>query len=115
MWPGIMSVGRAHGQWIGTTMKRIADHVSGEIGSIVVDGTGLTGKYDISLDWTPEPKGMVVPSLVETESKMPSAPEPSGPTLLKALQEQLGLNLQPKTVPMKILVIDHADKSPTEN
>jgi uncharacterized protein (TIGR03435 family) len=111
----VMSVSRAHGQWIGTTMNRIADYVSGEIGSIVVDGTGLAGKYDISLDWTPEPKGMVVPSLVGAESNMPSAPEPSDPTLLKALQEQLGLNLQPKKVPMKILVIDHAEKTPTEN
>jgi uncharacterized protein (TIGR03435 family) len=62
---------------------------------IIVDKTGLTGKYDFTLQWTP-------------------SPEPSGPSKLSAIQKQLGLKLEPQTVPMEVLVIDHSEK-PSEN
>jgi uncharacterized protein (TIGR03435 family) len=49
------------------------------------------------------------------ESSAPAAPEPSGPSLFIALQEQLGSKLQPKKVTAEILVIDHIEKTSTEN
>ena len=70
----------------------------------MADSTGLKGEYDLSLDWTPEP-----------QDTLPAASEPSFPSLLTALQEQLGLKLQPKQVTIEILVIDHIEKNPAEN
>jgi uncharacterized protein (TIGR03435 family) len=66
----------------------------------VVDMTGLTGLYDFELRYTPAL----------------SATEPDeGATLGTALQEQLGLRLEKRDMPMEILVIDHADRVPTQN
>ena len=42
-------------------------------------------------------------------------PEDAEPNLVTALPEQLGLRLEPKKVQVDILVIDHADKTPTDN
>jgi bla regulator protein blaR1 len=55
----------------------------------VLDKTGLTDKYDFTLQWTPEE---------------------SQPAIFAAIQEQLGLKLQPQKAPMEVLVIDHAEK-----
>jgi uncharacterized protein (TIGR03435 family) len=68
-------------------------------GRTVVDKTGITGNYDIDLKWTPD-----------DQQGTPDA----GPTLFTALQEQLGLKLEPGTGPIQSLVIDHAEK-PAEN
>jgi len=81
--------------------------LSGQLAKPVTDSTELKAKYDFVLSWAPD-----------------SAPRPSGdaasdpaalPTLLAAVQEQLGLKLEPKKGPVAILVIDHIDKLPTEN
>jgi uncharacterized protein (TIGR03435 family) len=67
-------------------------------GQPVVDKTGLTGSYDITLSYA---------SANDTNSTLPS--------LFTAIQEQLGLKLEPAKVPVGYLVIDHADRVPTEN
>jgi uncharacterized protein (TIGR03435 family) len=70
-------------------------------GRTVIDKTGLTGRYDIKLSFTPE----------NTPVDSPLA---GHPTIFKALQEQLGLKLEPATAPLDILVIDSAEM-PTPN
>jgi uncharacterized protein (TIGR03435 family) len=67
----------------------------------VINMTGLMGFYNVKLDWVPE-------------SKSP-ADNPSGVTLTVALDEQLGLKLETRQAPIKMLVVDHAEKAPTEN
>jgi uncharacterized protein (TIGR03435 family) len=67
-------------------------------GRLVVDKTGLAGKYDFTLKWTPE-------TLQNGEATATDA----GPTLFTALQEQLGLRLEPTKAPVDIVVIDHAE------
>lgn len=67
----------------------------------LIDRTGLTGRYDFELHWTPD----------NTPDTSPLA---GGPSIFTAVQEQLGLKLSPSTVPMDILVIDSAQK-PTPN
>lgn len=69
----------------------------------VLDMTGLKGFYDLKLEWTPE-------SLYG-----PAETDPSGPTLRSALQEQLGLKLETRKAPVDLIVVDHAEKLPTEN
>ncbi|HTW63233.1 MAG TPA: TIGR03435 family protein [Bryobacteraceae bacterium] len=70
-------------------------------GRPVLDKTGLTGSYDFTLDWSPDFGG-------------PHPPDPSGADLFTALQEQLGLKLEPQRVPIEMLIIDHAGR-PSEN
>jgi uncharacterized protein (TIGR03435 family) len=60
----------------------------------VIDETGLSGTFDFTLDWVPE-------------FNMPA--DASGPNFREALKEQLGLKLEPKQGPVKILVIDHIE------
>ena len=70
----------------------------------VLDRTGLTGKYNFSLEWTPEfngINGMPPPSF---------QPDPTGPTFLEALKEQLGVRLEPTTGPIDAFVIDHIEE-----
>jgi len=68
----------------------------------IVDRTGLEGTYDLDLNFAPE--------------DTPSNPADSKlPDIFTALHEQLGLKLVPQKVPIDFLVIDHADKIPTEN
>jgi uncharacterized protein (TIGR03435 family) len=45
----------------------------------------------------------------------PEAPSDSGPSIFAAVEEQLGLKLESKRIPVDILVIDHIEKTPTEN
>jgi len=106
-------MGRGRGQWVRVTMEDFASGLSLTIGKAVTDGTGLKGKYDFSLQWAPEQVGNDTPLSPNVDSTMP--PDSSDPSIFTALQEQLGLKLQPKKVTIEILVIDHIEKTPTEN
>ena len=79
-----------------------------ELGRPVVDKTGLVGKYDFTLEFAPETR---------TPSTQASAepPDQSGPGILTATQEQLGLKLESRKVPFDMLIIDSVDKVPTAN
>ncbi len=80
------------------------------IGRTVVDQTGLTGNFDISLDWTPdEAQYMQLPPGVA-----PPAPSDAPISIFTAMQEQLGLKLESRKGPVEIFVIDRAEK-PSEN
>jgi uncharacterized protein (TIGR03435 family) len=77
----------------------------------VIDKTGLTGNFDFSLTWTPDESqfgsmGIRVPPPVDN----PNAP----PGLFSAIQEQLGLKLEPQKTSAEVLVIDHVER-PSEN
>jgi uncharacterized protein (TIGR03435 family) len=62
-----------------------------------VDRTGLVGAFDIDLKWTPEDSNG------------------TGPSVLTAVQEQLGLRLEPGKGAVETLIVDHAERTPTEN
>ncbi len=65
----------------------------------VVDQTGLSGRFDFTLQWVPEPSG-----------PQPANADPQGPSFVDAVREQLGLKLQSTEAPIQILVIDHVEK-----
>jgi uncharacterized protein (TIGR03435 family) len=93
----------------------LADQLSIRLGRTVVDKTGLTGNYTFTLRWTPDASEEARLS----RAGMPSPPaassqEVSGPPLLTAVQEQLGLKLEPHTDATQVLIIDHAE-TPSEN
>jgi uncharacterized protein (TIGR03435 family) len=95
------------GQWEadGATMEGLANQLSTlpEIGGkIVVDMTGLKGKFDFALKWTADPTMGAAPPGSDSGVK----PDPSAPSLLTALQEQLGLKLELSKEPVDVLVVD---------
>ena len=111
--PGmIMMNGRARLFNPGMTMERLAGQLSGQLGKPVTDMTGLKGKYDIGLYWSAEQMRTGAPGA----GPAPAAPEfDSGPTLERAIQDQLGLRLEAKKGLVDFLVVDHLEKLPTDN
>ena len=72
----------------------------------VVDKTGLAGKYDFTLNWTPDESND--PNFFPSSSGQ--RPDPAGPSIFAALQEQLGLKLEAGKGPVKVIVIDHIER-----
>lgn len=72
---------------------------SGPAGRMVVDRTGLTGSWDFDLTFAPDNRG-------------PDAPpaDPNQPSFFTAIQEQLGLKLEPTKGPVEVVVIDSIEK-----
>ena len=95
------------------TMEDFARLLAGVLGRPVVDRTGVKGGYDVSLLYTPE--GYQPPAADDPRNAHePPPPDPNGPSLFIALQEQLGLKLESRKGAAEFLVIDHAEK-PAEN
>ena len=82
-------------------MASLAKTLFAQLHRPVVDKTALTGNYDLTLQWTPDG------APASTDDNAP-------PSIYTAVQEQLGLKLQPAKAPVEVLVVDHA-AMPTEN
>jgi bla regulator protein blaR1 len=92
-----------------TTMEMMAKSFQiGRLGRPVVDATGLAGKYDFRLTWTPA-RGDFGPAS-QAASPDPPASDPEGTPFVVALKEQLGLRLKPGKAPLKVLVVDHVER-----
>jgi len=90
----------------GMELTQLTGTLAGVLERNVIDKTGLTGKYDLHLRWTPD--NAPAPMLN-------GAPDPDPPPpLFTALQEQLGLKLVAAKGPVETLVVDHVEQ-PTEN
>jgi len=91
-----------------TTMDALAGSLSPfSSGRPVVDRTGLTGRFDFTIEWIPTPQGPAAPDAGVQ-------PVPAGLTILEALNEQLGLKVESTQGPLQFLVIDHVER-PSEN
>jgi uncharacterized protein (TIGR03435 family) len=84
------------------TLAQLADYLAWEqdFGRPVVDQTGLSGRFDFTLQWTPEYKK---PHDDGTRLDV------SGPSLIEALKEQFGMKLKSTRAPVQVLLIDHVD------
>jgi uncharacterized protein (TIGR03435 family) len=90
----------------GITMSQLANGLAAEVERSVIDKTGLTARFDLSLVYTSQRFAqMEGGSSGQTEDEM---------SLFTALIEQLGLKLQPAKGPVKVVVVDHVEM-PTEN
>ena len=106
----------------GATMTQLAQRLSGRLDHPVVDKTGIPGKFNFHLEFTPDPHmpGQGVPAGRGGDASNPANPvgppaaADPGPDLFVALQEQIGLKLSPEKGPVGILIIDHVEK-PTAN
>ncbi len=78
-----------------------------EVDCLVVDKSGLTGKYDFELKWARSPRTMAPPG---TPGAPPQPEDDGRPSLPQALEEQLGLKLIPAKADLNQIVIDHIEK-----
>jgi uncharacterized protein (TIGR03435 family) len=76
----------------------------------VVDHTGLNGAYDFTLEWMPN---QTTPNQLDPPGTSGQA-GPDRPSIFTAVQEQLGLKLEPQKGPVDVLVIDRAER-PTQD
>jgi uncharacterized protein (TIGR03435 family) len=93
--------GQGHITVRGFSMGSLADRLSGPVFKLdrpIIDATGIKGIYDFDLDWSAD-----------------AAVDPLRPSVFTALQEQLGLKLETRSVPMSILVVDGVNRTPTTN
>jgi uncharacterized protein (TIGR03435 family) len=108
---GITGRGHAIGQKASIAM--LVQTLGTLTGRPVVDKTGLASTYSFKMDWTPDPGEGGPPSMAGVAEVAPP-PDPNGPSLFTALQEQLGLKLESAKGPVESLVIESAEK-PSEN
>jgi uncharacterized protein (TIGR03435 family) len=97
-------VGRIVG--VGLDMPSIISLLS-SVGRPIVDQSGLQDRYDIDVTYTPTP--FSAGTLSQTGREPMPGVDPNGPSLLNAIEEQLGFKLQPKKMPIPVLVIDHIE------
>ena len=117
----MMMNGRAKLAATDMTIAQLCEALTNQLDKAVVDDTGLTAKYDIELIFEPEQnrtmagimRGVPGPG---GEGGPPPPPADDAPAnIFTALQEQLGLKLEPKKAAVEVLVIDHVEKTPIEN
>ena len=89
----------------GITLQKLADLLARLVGAQGVDATELKGAFDFTLQWTPD-ESLKAPVTGEGGS---------GPSIYTALQDQLGLKLESRKGPVEVLVVDHVEKTPSEN
>jgi bla regulator protein blaR1 len=113
---GRMRMGRGLLTGQGVDLGFLATTLSSQLGRTVIDKTGLTGKYDFELNWTPDPGqpagGPLGPPPPGVD--LPPPPDPNGSSIFTAVQEQLGLRLESQKAPVETLVIDRVER-PSEN
>ena len=93
---------RARWRFADESMEDFAAMLGSQIRRPIVNATGLTGRYDFVVSWS-------------YAAMQPNAPADSGPSIFAATQKQLGLRLESKKVLVDTVIIDHIERTPTEN
>jgi len=108
---GILSMapsapGRVRAGARNVSMELIASSMTGGSSGLdrpVLDKTGLNGMFDIAIEFTPQIDGPSAPGAN-------FQPDPTGPTFVEALKEQLGLKVEAQTGPVDVLVVDYVEE-----
>lgn len=96
----------------GMAMADLARSLSGLVNRIVIDKTGLSGRYDFQLTYTPDGRGnaLGLPGGAPPLGVDAPAGDPNGASLFTAVQEQLGLKLDSQKGPVEVLVIESIEQ-----
>jgi uncharacterized protein (TIGR03435 family) len=97
---GTIQTGSGRLTFRGAPMSQIATGLSSHVNRVVLDRTGLSGDFDLDLQWTADQ--------LSPAAARPA--DPNGPSIVTALQEQLGLRLDSHRGPVEVLVIDSASQ-----
>jgi uncharacterized protein (TIGR03435 family) len=79
------------------SVELLSDQLAKVLGRVVLNQTGLVGRYDLRIKWAPD-----------------DSAEATGPSIFTAIEEQLGLKLEPAKAPVEVTVVDHVSM-PSEN
>jgi uncharacterized protein (TIGR03435 family) len=118
-----VSNGIIHMELNKATMEQMCEAITRFLDKPVTDMTELKGNYQIALDISMEDAmkmarsaGVMVPPGGPGGDAKPSegASDPGGSTIFSSVQ-QMGLKLESRKAPVEMIVVDHAEKSPTEN
>ena len=90
-------------------VARLTRPVMNELRKPVMDNTGLTGLYDIEMQWIPAQMAEMLQNL-PPDVQLPPGMDANGATIAKALQDQLGLKLDNATGPVEAIVIEKIEK-----
>lgn len=101
---GGRQVGQGQIKSMGQPMKPLVNQLAIELRRVVVDGTNLRGFYNFTLRWTPDDRASPAGGALE---------DLSAPSIFSAVQEQLGLKLEPTKAPVQVLVSDHLERPST--
>ncbi len=121
----MIRIGDGHLEMNNTTLPGLANYLTNVLGRPVLDKTELQGNYDVQLDVDPTElmanmrRSIGAPAIGHAggeppRPEAPLAPESTGGSVFTAVQ-QLGLKLEGRKAPLEMIVVDHADKVPTEN
>ncbi len=99
----------------GVTLDDFSKQLLAVLDRPVINKTGLTGRFDIHVEFSREGTKMAAMPLMQPIGSLSPASDPADPpSIFTALQEQLGLRLEPAKGPVEMIVIDHVEK-PSEN
>jgi uncharacterized protein (TIGR03435 family) len=107
------------------SMAQVADTLTQFMDRPIIDATGLTGTYQVPLDLRQEDlmamalakmrtAGVSLPAGALPGAVPGQAPEPSSSSIFESVQK-LGFKLEPRKMPVDIVVVDSADRKPSEN
>jgi uncharacterized protein (TIGR03435 family) len=91
----------------GVDMPGLAAYIGTSPGRMLIDRTGVTGRFDVDLTYTPSV--FASNGLASASREVPAGVDPNGPSLITALQEQLGLKLEPIRAPIDVVVVDRVE------
>jgi uncharacterized protein (TIGR03435 family) len=108
--PSAQMVGKAQ------AMSDFVTLLGNQLNQPIVDKTGLSGQYDFQVEYTPDMSGMPMPP-PGVEGRPAAASEASvpGSNLASAIEQQLGLRLAKSKAKLDVVIVDKAEKVPTEN
>jgi len=105
--PGARPLGETGGYFV--TMTELAETIGQFLDRPVLDKTGLSGRFTFDVHFTPPPPVTPIPGAP------PDPPaDPDAPSIFTAVQEQLGLKLDPQRGPIEVLVVNGVER-PTPN
>ncbi|HWE50560.1 MAG TPA: TIGR03435 family protein [Bryobacteraceae bacterium] len=94
-------------QWVGRRMagaavplSQLTESLGKALRAPVLDKSGLEGRFDFVLEWSPDPLGLPA-----------DAPTPEFPPIFTAVEEQLGLKLMAQKGTKEVLIIDHVERA----
>lgn len=90
--------------------RMVVGQLPSQVGRTVIDKTGLQGRFEVTLEWTPDPSVMQSPEAVASATAAIAATPGDRIPIFTALQDQLGVRLQAARAPLELLVIDKLER-----